>query len=204
MHDYRRTMRWNNLFDDLESQLEHELSAEDIDLQAEEERLRLGRMSLRDRLSALHESSAGAYYLVRIDIGGDVVKIAPTSLGKDWVAGNLVDETARQRQVIVPLHAMSGIILDRGQTTASLTSPAKSAHTGLSARLGITFVLRDLCRRRCELDVVLATGSLHGTIDRVGRDHCDLAVHESGTPRRPTAVAQYRIVPLDQVVMVRL
>ena len=197
-------MRWNNLFDDLESQLEHELSAEDTDLQAEEERLRLGRMSIRDRLSALHERSAGAQYLVRIDIGGTVVKIAPSSLGKDWVSGNLVDETARQRQVIVPLRVVSGIILDREQTTASLASPANAAHTGLSARLGITFVLRDLCRRRCELDVVLASGCLHGTIDRVGRDHCDLAMHEAGTPRRPAAVAQYRIVPLDQVLMVRL
>ena len=42
-------MRWDNLFDDLESQLEQELDAEDIDLLAEEERLRLGRLGLRDR-----------------------------------------------------------------------------------------------------------------------------------------------------------
>ncbi len=43
-------MRWDNLFDDLESQLEQELGAEDVDLLAEEERLRLGRLALRDRL----------------------------------------------------------------------------------------------------------------------------------------------------------
>jgi len=46
-------MRWDNLFDDLESQLELELGAEDLDLVAEEERLRLGRLALRDRLVAL-------------------------------------------------------------------------------------------------------------------------------------------------------
>jgi hypothetical protein len=47
-------MRWDNLFDDLESQLEQELSAEEIDLQAEEERLRLARLGIRDRLRSLH------------------------------------------------------------------------------------------------------------------------------------------------------
>ena len=33
-----------------ESQLEHELGAEEVDLFAEEERLRLGRLALRDRI----------------------------------------------------------------------------------------------------------------------------------------------------------
>lgn len=74
----------------------------------------------------------------------------------------------------------------------------------MSARLGLAFVLRDLSRRRCELDLVLSSGTVHGTIDRVGRDHCDLAEHEAGTPRRESSVAQYRIVPLDQLLMIRL
>ena len=47
-------MRWQNLFDDLEGQLESELGAEEVDLLAEEERLRLGRLSLRDRIRAIH------------------------------------------------------------------------------------------------------------------------------------------------------
>ena len=37
-------MRWESLFDDMESQLEQELGAEDEQLRAEEERLRLGRL----------------------------------------------------------------------------------------------------------------------------------------------------------------
>lgn len=40
-------MRWEHLFDDLETQLERELTAEELDLEVEEERLRLGRLSLR-------------------------------------------------------------------------------------------------------------------------------------------------------------
>lgn len=197
-------MRWNNLFDDLESQLEHELSAEDTDLQAEEERLRLGRMTIRDRLWTLHERSSGSEYFVRFIIDGTVVKIAPGSLGRDWISGDVIDDGSRRHQVIVPLQVIGSIILDREQTSVSLATPASTAHSVLSARLGITFVLRDLCRRRCELDLVLASGPLHGTIDRVGRDHCDLAMHEAGMPRRPAAVNQYRIIPLDQVLMVRL
>ena len=46
-------MRWDSLFDDLESQLERERTAEELDLEAEEERLRLGRLAVRDRLLAL-------------------------------------------------------------------------------------------------------------------------------------------------------
>ena len=46
-------MRWDRLFDDIESQLERELSAEELDLAAEEERVRLARLGMRDRLVAL-------------------------------------------------------------------------------------------------------------------------------------------------------
>ncbi len=49
-------MRWDHLFDDLEGQLERELTAEEQDLGIEEERLRLGRLSVRDRVAALHEA----------------------------------------------------------------------------------------------------------------------------------------------------
>jgi len=45
---------------------------------------------------------------------------------------------------------------------------------------------------------------VHGTIDRVGRDHFDLATHESGRPRRQSAVVDYRTIPLQQVLLLRL
>ena len=49
------------------------------------------------------------------------------------------------------------------------------------------------------------TGAIrsHGTIDRVGRDHLDLAEHEPGVPRRDAAVTRIRIVPLTEVLLVR-
>ncbi len=196
-------MRWNNLFDDLESQLEHELSAEDVDLKAEEERLRLGRLSVRDRLMNIHESAGGREYSLRLDVGGQVIRISPTSFGRDWMSGSLIDETSLGRQVVVPLRALGSLILDRSQAMSSLAVVPGVAAARLADRLGITFVLRDFGRRRCALELVTTAGTFHGTIDRVGRDHCDLAVHEAGTPRRESLVSQYRVIPIDQLLLVR-
>ncbi len=197
-------MRWNNLFDDLESQLEQELGAEEVDLRVEEERLRLGRLSIRDRLMSVHEASGGRDYTVRFEVGGDILRIRPTGFGRDWLSGTVVDESSRRAQVIIPLRSIGSIILDRDQLAESLTPLPQVPAGRLADRLGITFVLRDFGRRRCAVDLVTALGTVHGTIDRVGRDHCDIAVHDQGTPRRDSAVTQYRIVPIDQLLLVRL
>lgn len=200
-------MRWDNLFDDLESQLEHGLTAEEIDLQAEEERLRLARMSLRERILSLHESAAsGGSPEIRLQlVGGVAVMVRPLSFGKDWFSADLVEESARHSQCIVPLGAVAGLLLSREQVQSSLaTSAAPESGRGLSARLGLAFVLRDLCRRRRAVEVRFAGGVVHGTIDRVGRDHFDLAVHEPGTPRRENEVSHYRVIPFGQVLLVRM
>lgn len=197
-------MRWNNLFDDLESQLEQELGAEEVDLRVEEERLRLGRLGVRDRLMSVHEASGGRDYTVRFEVGGDTLRIRPTGFGRDWLSGTVVDESSRRAQVIIPLRSIGSIIFDRDQLTESLTPLPPMPAGRLADRLGITFVLRDFGRRRCAVDLVTALGTVHGTIDRVGRDHCDIAVHDPGTPRRDSAVTQYRIVPIDQLLLVRL
>ncbi len=197
-------MRWNNLFDDLESQLDHELNADEVDVRAEEERLRIGRLSLRDRLHSLLDSNGGGEVVIRLEVGGVTWRVRPQSLGRDWLAGMIVEETFRNTQVIVPLRAITSLILDRTQLTASLAAPTRDARSSISARLGLSFVLRDLCRRRCSIDLELVGGQVHGTIDRVGRDHLDVAIHEAGSPRRETHVAHYRTVPFDQLLLLRL
>jgi len=200
-------MRWDNLFDDLESQLEHELTAEDIDLRAEEERLRLGRMSIRDRLAALHGAeAAGSDYSIRLLLAdGQSMTVHPVALGKDWLSADLLDESSSRRQCIVPLAGVSGVVLRSDQVPASLVATeGEKGPRELSARLSLAFVLRDLCRRRQAVDLDLLAGTIHGTIDRVGRDHVDLALHDQGTPRRESEVTQHRIVPLAQLRLVRL
>ncbi|WP_394771590.1 hypothetical protein [Lacisediminihabitans sp.] len=199
-------MRWDNLFDDLEGQLEQELSAEEVDLRAEEERLRLARMSLRDRLVAIREHGSAGSAPIRLLLGaGRVVSVAPMTFGRDWFSADLVDESPRRSQCIVPIAAIAGLLLTRDQVEPSLgAASVTESGRGLSGRLGFGFVLRDLCRRRRQVDIDLAAGTQHGTIDRVGRDHLDLAVHDQGTPRRESAVRQLRVVSFAQVELVRL
>src|SRR6201747_2088959 len=198
-------MRWDNLFDDLESQLEQELTAEEVDLQAEEERLRLARLGIRDRLRALQAAVAdGARMLCLILAAHSRVTTAPATFGRDWVAGELVEESGRRPQCILPLDSVDGVVLDRAQVMQSLEPLGEESSGALSARLGLQFVLRDLCRRRAPVDVRLRSGRLHGTIDRVGRDHLDLAIHEPGQPRRDVAVSEFRIVRLGELLLVRL
>ena len=204
-------MRWDNLFDDLESQLAQGLGAEEVDLQAEEERLRLGRLRLRDRLVSLHEALASDDdYSVRFTlVSGDVIALRPHSFGRDWMSADIVGELARRRQCVLPLSAIASLLLTRHQARASLTVPrAPSAMPALSDRLGLTFLLRDLCRRRSGVEAWVRHGGssvqVTGTIDRVGHDHFDLAEHEPGSPRRDSAVTAVRVVPLSELLLVRL
>ena len=53
------------------------------------------------------------------------------------------------------------------------------------------------------VEVTTADGILVGTIDRVGRDHLDLAVHEAGTARRESAVRDVLMLPIERIVIVR-
>lgn len=199
-------MRWDELFDDLESQLERELTAEEADIRAEEERLRVARLGIRERLLSLHKQAAGdGERMLRLILTeGTRLTVSPLTFGRDWFSGELVDETGRRPGCVVPLDAIEAVILDRTGVQPSLGAqqPPETPES-LSARLGLSFVLRDLCRRRSAIDVLLANGRLHGTIDRVGRDHLDLAIHEPGRPRRESEVSEYRLVRLSQILLVR-
>jgi hypothetical protein len=199
-------MRWDNLFDDLESQLEQELTAEEVDLQAEEERLRLARLGIRDRLRSLHAAVGVGERMLRLNLAdGSRVSVDPATFGRDWLAGELVEESGRRPQCVVSLDAITGVALSRAQVIQSLDNSGGEESPGaLSARLGFQFVLRDLCRRRQAVDLWLRDCRMHGTIDRVGRDHLDLAVHEADHPRRESEVIEYRIVRLGQLMLVRI
>ena len=193
-------MRWDNLFDDLESQLEQELGAEDIDLLAEEERLRLGRLSLRDRLRTMSATGES----IRLTLtDGSRVAITVGAFGRDWLAGELSDSGLRSASCVIPMSAIAGCLPTHVQTAASVEGSPESGVASLASRLGLSFVLRDLCRRRAAVDIRTARELLHGTIDRVGRDHFDLAEHEPGVARRERSVRAIRLVPLDGILHVR-
>jgi hypothetical protein len=202
-------MRWDNLFSDLESQLEYGLNAEENDLHNEEERLRLGRLSLRDRLLQLASvSDRGANYSIAFVLAGGLrLSARVTTIGKDWFAAD-IDPGApsvpggRRRQCVVPLAAVEGLTLTRRQIRHSLEPRAVQEGPGaITDKLGLAFLLRDLCRRRMTVEVTLERESVFGTIDRVGRDHFDLAVHGATAPRRDAEVVGYRLIGFDSVVL---
>lgn len=196
-------MRWDNLFDDLESQLEHEMGAEDIDLLAEEERLRLGRLGLRDRLRAMMPVTSATDPIRLLLVDGTRISIELGAVGRDWIAGELRDDGQRALSCVIPIAAIAGCLPTHSQMAASVDTGGESGVGSLSGRLGLQFVLRDLCRRRAALHVRTRRDLLHGTIDRVGRDHLDLAEHEPGVPRRVRAVQSIRMLPLADMVLIR-
>ena len=202
---YFRRVRWDDLFDDLEGQLERELHSEAADLRLHEERQRLEKLSLRTRLSNVARSAAlGDPLRLRIVlVSGETLALRPTTLGRDWLAADLVDAQNGRVQCMIPLSAIAGVLLTEEQSLISLT--VESDATGkLIERVGFPFVLRDLCRRRRTVDLDTRGGVLVGTIDRVARDHLDLAVHPLGTLRRASEVLHYRLVPFWQIHVIRL
>jgi len=192
-------VRWDRFFDDLEEQLASEWEAERAALDSEAERLRLSRVPLRDRLTALAavEGGAGASFELR---DSTVVVARVSGVGADWVA--LEPAEGRAGSLIVPLAALMGIGMPHADLLRSARPVAASA---LRDRMTLGFALRDLVRRRIGVTLHLSSGrAVSGTIDRAGVDHLDLALHEPGTPRRADEVSGHRIVPFDAIVWIRL
>ena len=195
-------MRWDLLFDDLESQLDREQRDEERALAIESERLRLGRLTLRDRLTAVSRAADDGDAIVRVELhSGVVMALRPLAFGRDWMSAESRAADRRSRQCVVPLAAIAAVLPSRAQLDPSL-EPVPESSARLAERIGLPFVLRDLCRRRTPVRVTTIDGVVHGTLDRVARDHVDLALHEPGSPRREREVQGYRIVPLARVLLI--
>ena len=120
-------MRWDELFDDLESQLELGISAEQQDLAGEEERHRLGRLSVLDRISVLHTSyGRGRYGVTLVLVNGTRLRVRPAAFGADWLSADVVDSagadagSARPSPVVIPIASVASVTLDPVQVELSL------------------------------------------------------------------------------------
>jgi hypothetical protein len=188
-------MRWDELFADLEGQLEHGLGAEEREAELEEERLRIGRASLRDRIAAI--AAVPDPLRIRLTDGG-AIDLVPRTVGRDWVSGDLAGTSA---QAVLPLPAVDALLPTADQLRRSLEPVSLGAVTD---RIGLAFVLRDLARRRRGLQLTTPAGVLTGTIDRVGKDHLDLGVHPADDWRRASAVSRIEVVALSRILLVRV
>lgn len=196
-------VHWDRLFEDLEGQLAAEWESERAVLDAESERLRISRLDMRSRLRVLCAASA----LATVDLpGGARLRVRLQTLGADWVAAAILDapeSPPRRSTCILPLPAVRGLSVDHGLLLTSLDD--EEAAPILRERMSLGFILRDLARRRVPVSILSTDGrDLHGTIDRAGADHLDLAVHDSGAARTASAVRGFQMIPFHAVTSVQI
>ncbi|MBV9594889.1 MAG: hypothetical protein JO147_13965 [Actinobacteria bacterium] len=181
-------MRWENLFDDLEARAEAlEAAQREVEIH-DRTRVEVSRVPLIDRLRPAVSA------LVRMQCeGGAVVRGRLTRVGSDWA---LVNAEAG-REVLVRLAAVVAI-----SGLVRLTA-APRATAAVESRLGVAHVLRGIARDRSAVRLSLVDGSaLTGTIDRVGVDFCELAVHAQGELRRAREVQEVVLVGLSGLALV--
>jgi hypothetical protein len=175
---YRGDVRWEWLFSDLEALAEADDRAgfeADVGDLVRAER---GAIHLRDRLRA----HVGCELDLHLRRGGTLTG-ALLEVGADWVLLR-----SGTRDVLLPVAAAVAVC---GLSRSALGDEARPARP-----LRLSVVLRGLAGDRAPVVVELAGGLvLTGTIDRVGADHLDLAVHALDEPRRQASVAGVRTLP---------
>lgn len=182
-------MRWQPLFADLEAQMSRELELEEMGVASDEMRLERGRRRLAGRLG---EMGRGAPVLLRLTDGSRVALLVE-AVGEDWVAGRQRDTG---RAALIPV---SAVVTATAPAERLAEARGERAET-TSLRFGV--VLRDLARRRCAVSVSTTVGRMSGTIDGVGGDHLELAVHPADTVRRQREVIAIELLPLTAIVRI--
>jgi hypothetical protein len=182
-------MRWQQLFADLGAQFAEAEAAADRAESASRMRAEMGAVRLAERLAG-----AVGHPLVLRCRGAGPVAGTLADVGVDWL---LVEEEAG-REVLVATAAVLSVA-GLGRETA-----APQEHGAVRRRLDLRRAARALARDRSTVQVVLDDGAaLTGTIDRVGADFLELAVHAPDEPRRPAAVRGVHAAALDGVAVIR-
>lgn len=174
-------MRWDSLFEDLEAQFSAERALVTESEISERARVELAGIDLGDRL----RGAAGAQ-IGMVLRAGNSVRGTLSHVGGDWLV-----VTEGGRQWLVPYASVSYF--------DGLGRLARKPTSRLQSPLGLATALRGLSRDRADVTVHMASGAtadhrLHGVIDRVGRDHFDLA-DTRGEARRPGAVSAVMTIP---------
>lgn len=186
-------MRWDELFDDLESQWDAE-QRRDLDAEvADRTRRERATLGLHERLVGAVGSDVGATVRSGVRIAGTVVDV-----GDGWVllgapTGHPSPVTASW-PALVPLAALVGL--------TGLTG--KASRGGMARSFGLGYALRGLSRDRSVVAVTDVSGaSTTGTIDAVWSDAFELSEHPADLPRRAENVTDRRVVPFAALVVVR-
>jgi hypothetical protein len=189
IHNQRQAgvMRWEELFSDLEAQLEQQEAADLAAEVSDRTRREAGALRLCDRLAPARGTQ------VRLTVSGaGTVSGGLAETGADWL---LLEEQGRAELLV----AADAVLSVAGLSTGSEVQAGE-----VWRRLDLRWALRGLARSRSNVHIVLRDGSpWSGTLDRVGADHVELAEHAAGEQRRPGAVRQAVLLPITGLAAVR-
>jgi hypothetical protein len=182
-------MRWDALFNDMESQfVESDRLALDAEVN-ERARIEMVGIGFAERLRGAVGSRVGVYLGSGESIQGTLAHAGADAL--------VLDEDSRQ--VLIP-YAAAARFVGLGRLSRAEPSPVRRA-------IGLAHSLRALARDRTELLVTLGTSAgsvrLEGVIDRVGKDYIDLAAVIPGEARRSYHVNQVSAIPFAALAAIR-
>jgi hypothetical protein len=182
-------MRWEGLFEDLEAQAAAlDLAERGAEIE-ERTRAETAQLALVDRL----RPAVGVDLKLRCR-GGLVLAGRPRHVSVEWL---LLDEGGG-REALVNLASVATI------GGLGRLSAAPNTVSRVESRLGLRHALRGIARDRSVLRAHLADGNaVDGTIDRVGADFVEIAVHAPGEIRRRTEVREVLVMALGELVAIR-
>lgn len=187
---YAVGMRWDALFEDMEAQFAAENRLQQEAEIAERVRIDAAGVEMADRLRA----SINLMITVHL-VSGSTLSGLLSHAGSQLLVLN-----EQQHQVLVPYAAIGRC---SGLARHALTEPSL-----VRQRPGLGSALRALSRDRSHLALTLGSGpqgevTLHGVIDRVGRDYVDFAVTGAGEARRAANVIEMTAVPFTALRAIR-
>ncbi len=176
-------MRWDALFDDLESQLEAATSARQESEIRDRTRAEHARITLVQRLSGQRGALIGV-----ATSGGRHLSGTLTNVGSQWLALSV-----EGRSVIVPISSL--------ETVRGLRRSVGQPLGVVQARLGLGSALRGLSRDRVQVTLWVGAPSSRrsGVIDRVGADFLDLGLVVPGVERQASNVRELITVPFTSI-----
>jgi hypothetical protein len=179
-------MRWDVLFADLEAQAEELDRLERATEVSERTRIEVGALGLLERL----RPAAGS--VLRMRCRGDLaVTGSLRRVATEWA---LLD-TGTGREIVL---ALGKVVSVAGLSRLSAVPDPESA---VESRLGIRHALRAIAADRSVCHVWLEDAtSVFGTVDRVGKDFIEVAVHSSGELRRRGDVREVALIALGGLV----
>ena len=177
-------MRWDSLFEDLESQLQAQLEAQFRDEVAENIRIERATENLAGKLRALTGRT------VHLQLAGSVEAVGTVGpMGDDYLCLD-----AEASSLLIILRAIQRITVPSSSRPALLPGPEPSP-------IKLPALLRGLFRDRSRMRIHDGQGKLlaEGTPAQIGQDFLVIAAHPRDEFPRESSITEHSIVPLAAI-----